>query len=228
MVKNRLRQQKSFESMKNQKENSIDGQSAKTRLLEEATALFAEKGYAGTHVREIVARAGVSKPVLYYYFESKEGIFYSILDSAVCQQKAVLAEVIEKPGTALERMIHLYRRIYEGVKQYENLFKMIHNLVFGPPQGAPGYDVERFHRRMIDAIVAIYNEGMARGEVKEMDPYEAAILLLSLLDFCFHLYYIRPDSSDPEKPERLLRLAFQGLEKGSIHNSEVQIEYEQF
>ena len=52
---------------------------ARQRLLEMATKLFAEKGYAGTSVREIVDRAGVSKPVLYYYFKSKEGLFYALL-----------------------------------------------------------------------------------------------------------------------------------------------------
>ncbi len=55
---------------------------ARQRLLETATELFAEKGYAGTSVREIVDRAGVSKPVLYYYFKSKEGLFYAILEWA--------------------------------------------------------------------------------------------------------------------------------------------------
>jgi AcrR family transcriptional regulator len=48
------------------------------RILETATDLFAEKGYAGTYVREIVEKAGVSKPALYYYFKSKEGLFYAI------------------------------------------------------------------------------------------------------------------------------------------------------
>ena len=32
---------------------------------------------------------------------------------------------------------------------------MIHNLVFGPPQGVPEYDFERYHRRMLDAIKKI-------------------------------------------------------------------------
>ena len=36
---------------------------ARQRLLDTATELFAEKGYAGTSVREIVDRAGVSKPI---------------------------------------------------------------------------------------------------------------------------------------------------------------------
>ena len=48
---------------------------ARQRLLETATELFADRGYAGTSVREIVDRAGVSKPVLYYYKKVKRGFF---------------------------------------------------------------------------------------------------------------------------------------------------------
>ena len=47
------------------------GVEARERLLSGATELFASKGYAATTVREIVERAGVTKPVLYYYFRSK-------------------------------------------------------------------------------------------------------------------------------------------------------------
>ena len=93
----------------------------------------------------------------------------------------------------------------------QNLFKMIDNLVFGPRQGAPDYDLEQYHRRMIDAIKAIYMKGLARGEVKEENADDVAIVILSLLDFSFHMEYVYPNSSDPERPERLLRLAFRGL-----------------
>jgi len=197
--------------MGHQNRKKPDKQAAKRTLLEAGISLFAEKGYASTSVREIVARAGVSKPVLYYYFENKEGIFRAILDWAAKQQEAILSQVLEKPGTVLERLIHLCHLIYEGVMENQNLFKMIHNLVFGPPQGVPQYDLERYHRRMVHAIKTIYLDGLAKDEVKEADPEEVAILILSLIDFCFHLDYVHPESSDPKRLERLLHLAYRGL-----------------
>jgi TetR/AcrR family transcriptional regulator len=194
-----------------QSKKKIKENNARERLLEAGTALFAERGYNGTFIREIVDRAGVTKPMLYYYFKSKEGIFYTILDGAAEQQEVILAQVLEAPGAVLDRLIYLYRRIYEGLIEYQNLFKMIYNLVFGPRQGAPDYDINQYHRRMVDAIKTIYLEGLARGEVKEADADEVAILVLSLLDFCLHMEYVNLGSSDPKRPERLLRLAFQGL-----------------
>jgi len=194
-----------------QSQKKINEVNARERLLKAGTALFAERGYTGTYIREIVARAGVTKPVLYYYFKSKEGMFYTILDGAAEQQKAILSEALTVPGSVLERLIFLYRRIYEGLIENPNLFKMIHNLVFGPRQGTPEYDVEQYHHLMVDAIKTIYLEGLAKGEVKEADADQVAILVLSLLDFCFHMEYVHPESSDPERPESLLRLAFRGL-----------------
>jgi TetR/AcrR family transcriptional regulator len=196
-------------SAQNQTQAKSSG--AKARLLEAATILFAEKGYASTAVREIVEHAGVTKPVLYYYFKNKEGIFRAILEWAAELQGTLLAEVLETPGTVLDRMIYLYRRVYEGVHEHKDLFNLINNLVFGPPQGTPKYDYDAYHRRMVDAVRRIYEAGMTRGEVIDADPSDAAILVLSLLDFCLHMDRLRPKISGPERPERLLRLAFKGI-----------------
>lgn len=173
--------------------------------------LFAEKGYASTSVREIVSLAGVTKPVLYYYFHSKEGMFQAILDWAAEELESILKEALQKPGTALERIVHLYRRIYHGLMEHHQLFKLINHLFFGPPQGAPRYDVERFHRRMVEVIKEIYLEGVRQGEVRAINPDEATLLVLGVTDYCFHLDYLHPESMDPGRAERLLRLAFQGL-----------------
>src|SRR4030042_6844766 len=94
-------------------------------LLLAGINLFAEKGYAGTSVREIVSLAGVTKPVLYYYFQSKEGLFQAILDWAAEEQEAILEEALQSPGTALERIVHLYRRIYQGLMENRQLFKLL-------------------------------------------------------------------------------------------------------
>lgn len=197
--------------MKHQRKKKTDEKGARARLLEAATALFAEKGYAGTYVREIVTRAGVTEPVLYYYFKNKGGLFCSILDSAVELQKAILGQVLEMNGRVLDRLIYLYRRMYQGVMEHQNLAMLIHSLISGTPQGAPSYDLWQYYRSMIDAIKAVYLNGVGMGEVKEVDTDDMAVLVLSLLDFCLYMDLIDPESSDLERPERLLRLAFQGL-----------------
>ena len=188
---------------------------SRERLLETAIGMFAEKGYAGTSVREIVERAGVSKPVLYYYFQSKEGLFLAILDMAENMQKQLLSGVLKSEGSVLDRLLVLYRRVYAGIDEHRSLYKMIHGLISGPPQGAPDYDFTRYHRHTINAICEIYNAGVDSGEVKKIAAEEVAYLILSVIDFCLHMDQLHPQSSDPQRAERLLRLAFKGINKGT-------------
>jgi len=187
---------------------------ARERLLETATELFAEKGYAGASVREIVEKAGVSKPVLYYYFKSKEGLFYAILEWAADVQQNILNEIFEARGTVLERFIFLYRRIYKGIQQYKSLYIMIHGLIYGPPEGVPEYDFASFQRCMLEAVKRIYIEGLSAGEMRNVDAEEVAFLVLGLMDFSLNMDMVLPELADSQRPERLLRLAFQGLSKG--------------
>ncbi|MFC1822479.1 TetR/AcrR family transcriptional regulator [Thermodesulfobacteriota bacterium] len=185
----------------------------KKSLLESGISLFTEKGYASTSVREIVERAGVSKPVLYYYFKNKEGLFHAILNRTLREQEAMLAEVLEATGSCLERMILLFRRIHERMHENQDLPKMIHNLIFGPPQGAPDYDLEQYHQRMVEVIKVIYLDGLEKQEVEKADPEEVAFLALGLFGICFHLDQAQQESFDPERPVRLLQMAFKGLDR---------------
>ena len=54
---------------------------AKQNILDSALELFSAKGYEGVAVSELTAAAGITKPTLYYYFGSKEGLF-----DAVCKE----------------------------------------------------------------------------------------------------------------------------------------------
>jgi AcrR family transcriptional regulator len=50
------------------------------KIIAAARALFAEKGYSGATVDEIVVKAKTTKPMLYYYFGNKEGLFAAVLE----------------------------------------------------------------------------------------------------------------------------------------------------
>ena len=56
--------------------------STRDRILEEALALFAEKGYEGTGVDLIAEQVGIKGPSLYKHFKSKEEILNTLIDEA--------------------------------------------------------------------------------------------------------------------------------------------------
>ncbi|HVD56627.1 MAG TPA: TetR/AcrR family transcriptional regulator [Thermoleophilaceae bacterium] len=64
------------------------------QLLELAETLFAERGYGGTSMEELASRAGVTKPMVYELFGSKDGVFRACVDRAVGQMARSVAEAV--------------------------------------------------------------------------------------------------------------------------------------
>ena len=56
-------------------------QETKQRILKIAIQEFVEKGYEGAHLQRIADRANTNKPVVYYYFKSKENLYEEVLRS---------------------------------------------------------------------------------------------------------------------------------------------------
>ncbi len=52
-------------------------------LMAAALELFVEKGFAGTRLDDVAARAGVSKGTLYLYFDSKEALFKAVIQEGI-------------------------------------------------------------------------------------------------------------------------------------------------
>jgi AcrR family transcriptional regulator len=68
------------------------------QLLVVGRTLFAERGFDGTSVEEIAARADVSKPVVYEHFGGKEGIYAVIVDREVQALLGALTGALSKRG----------------------------------------------------------------------------------------------------------------------------------
>lgn len=68
----------------------MTGPQRREQLLDVGRRLFAEKGFEGTSVEEIAARAQVSKPVVYAHFGGKEGLYAVVVDREI---RTLLAEI---------------------------------------------------------------------------------------------------------------------------------------
>jgi AcrR family transcriptional regulator len=64
------------------------------QLVELAEELFAERGYSGTSMEELARRAGVTKPVVYELFGSKDGLFRACVDRAVRRMADSIAAAV--------------------------------------------------------------------------------------------------------------------------------------
>lgn len=95
--------------MTNKKDDGIE-----QRILTEAVKLFSEKGFHGTSMRELASAAGCSLPMLYYYYNNKEDLFYKLAYS-----EFVL--LIEKLNSQVKRGVPLSEIYFEAVKQRKEL-----------------------------------------------------------------------------------------------------------
>ncbi|AXK31583.1 TetR family transcriptional regulator [Streptomyces armeniacus] len=70
------------------------GTGTRERILRAAERLFVERGYHATALQEVADRVGITKPALYYHFDSKAAILGSLLDPVTDELEAVLAEAV--------------------------------------------------------------------------------------------------------------------------------------
>lgn len=76
----------------------MTGTQRREQLLDVSRQLFAEKGFEGTSVEEIAARAQVSKPVVYEHFGGKEGMYAVVVDREIQALTTALTGALEAGG----------------------------------------------------------------------------------------------------------------------------------
>ena len=134
------------------------------RLLAGAAELFTRKGYNGTTVREIVAFAGVTKPVLYYYFRNKEGIYIELIRGAFAKFDALLDETRTEQGKAMERLLRFSDRVFTLFMENIKVARLTYSIYYGPPQGAPFFDFDALHLRLQEVVRSLIKKGIRQGE----------------------------------------------------------------
>lgn len=186
--------------------------SVRQRLMDSAVLLFTTRGYAATSVREIVEMAGVTKPALYYHFDSKEGIYLAILEDLVKIADEGIAASRVVSGTARERLEGFLLGIYGLFETRKAWVRMINAVFWGPAQGVPPFDFETFHTKLLNVISEIVTEGIASGELRAADPGDVTLALMGVLSFNMDLDLAHPEIGlGRDGLRRVLDLLFSGV-----------------
>ena len=83
----------------------MTGKQRREQLLDVGRKLFAEKGFEGTSVEEIAARAEVSKPVVYEHFGGKEGLYAVVVDREIQTLLDTITGVLVSEGAGTSRLL---------------------------------------------------------------------------------------------------------------------------
>ena len=154
---------------KPEKKNSPTPDSRK-QLLDVSLKLFAQKGYTATTIREIVDAAGTTAPTLYYYFGNKEGLYIELMKTQFAQFDAVMLPQLNPEKSAKVRLKELIDKIFQYVKEDQDFIRLMYTIYYGPPQGAPFFDMTYFHVRFHGYIRKIVEEGITAKEFLPVNP----------------------------------------------------------
>jgi TetR/AcrR family transcriptional regulator len=182
------------------------------RLLTAATELFARKGYASTTVREIVNAAGVTKPVLYYYFQNKEGIYLELMGVSFLKFEALINTTRNETGSASSKILALCGNLMVLVSENLQIARVMYAIYYGPPQGAPFFDCDVFHFKLQDTLQEFIKEGIASGEFRDINPLDMTWAVLGAINIAIDMELSHPDIALGRAGlARVLTVIFDGL-----------------
>ncbi len=139
------------------------GVDARARVLDAAVELFAQHGFDGTSVNQVIARAGVAKGGFYHHFASKEALLYEVYGDLITHQlegmDAILARGLPPAGT-LRALIHdLVTTTAASARPALVFWREMHRL--GDERTA---DYRRARRRYHDAVRMLIRDAQVAGE----------------------------------------------------------------
>lgn len=165
------------------------------QLLEVAEAVFADRGIAAASMEEIADRAGVTKPVLYHHFGSKDGLLGAVIDRAGAELgKAVEDAVLgaEDADDALARGLSAY---FTFMAKHRAAWLALLNETASNGAGAEALERIRQERaRFIAALIA--------AEVPGSDMTRAMTYAQAVIGACERLA-TAPESDEVLTPETL-------------------------
>ncbi|MEV0144522.1 MULTISPECIES: TetR/AcrR family transcriptional regulator [unclassified Nonomuraea] len=144
------------------------------RLLGAATRLFAERGFEGTSVQEIVLAAGVTKGAMYHYFSSKDDLLHEIYARVLRMQMDRLTRIADGSGTVAERLHAAAADVVEtttaNLDDSKIFFRSMH-LLAPETQKSVRAERRRYHERFRDLVA----EGQREGTFSDHVPADLVV-----------------------------------------------------
>lgn len=176
------------------------------QILETATRLFGTLGFAATSVAAVAEPIGISKPMVYSYFGSKERLYSACLRRAG-EQLAVEMERIARTGVVgLERGLRTLEGIFVLLEPQPWMWRMLFDPT-APTQGEAAEVMASYTAR----ITALANEGVGElmglvGVTDALDVSAMVSVWVSIFDALVDWWLDHPDQDAAAMTQRCVRL----------------------
>jgi AcrR family transcriptional regulator len=170
-----------------EKQSADSGQltDTRTRILDAATRVFAEQGYANASLEKVAAAAGMTKGAVYWHFASKQDLFLAIIERNLSQQLRQLPGQIEQmlvnndPEAALANWL---KSQFDCLEAGEGGAMLFLEFVTSSREPEVREKLQTLYGRSIDAIGAFLTEVQRKGYMADgFDPQYVGILVDALL-----------------------------------------------
>jgi AcrR family transcriptional regulator len=174
-------------------------QDTRGRVLGAAVELFAQHGYDGTSVSQVIARAGVAKGGFYHHFASKEALLYEVYGDLIGRQLSGMDAILARrlsPARALRELINdLVITTATSARPALVFWREMHRL---GDERTEAY--RRARRRYHDAVRKLVRDAQAAGEFASVAS--ADTVTFTIFGYVNELpLWFRPNGR--KKPEQL-------------------------
>ena len=177
-----------------------------SQILQVASEVFGTDGYAATSIQTVAERAGISKPLVYNYFGSKEGLFLACLDRA----GTIVADEIERiargDAVGVERGLRTLDGMFTILEPQPYLWKLPYDPT-APAIGAVADAIDHYTQR----IAKLADEGVSElmslaGNTDPVDVSAMTAVWLGIVDSLMNWWMDHPEESAAAMMQRCVRL----------------------
>ena len=161
---------------------------SREHIVDAASAIFADKGFAGARVDEIARRAGVNKAMLYYHVGNKQTLYTAVLIRNLERVEKVLAAASATEGSArarLQAVIGAVVGILHTIPDHPRI--MLREIASGGANLSP--EVLRRMLGVLEVVGGLLAEGREAGELRDTDP---VLTHLAIVGAALFLASVRP------------------------------------
>jgi AcrR family transcriptional regulator len=173
-----------------------------TQMLEIATEVFCERGYAGASMNEIAGRCGITKPMLYLYFDSKQRLYLACVNFVGDDLIAAIEGSVTEASSPVEQVLATAAGLFGFAEQRDRAWW---GVIYAETMPADA-EVASATLGYRDRIFGILYRAMAAALADPVDAELATHALIGAGESLLRWWVDQPDCTAAELTERLTRL----------------------
>jgi len=190
--------------------NELD---TRARIFQVAARLMAQKGFNGVSMREISEQSGVSKPMIYYYFESKEKLYQTLVEVGLAHDTTLL-DTIRQADIPIKQKLVEFIKIYFDQSLHHPEFVKFFLYLFVTTEDAPlGIRFREEELRRKHSLVKLIQQGIEKGEFGMNVKPEIAVEMIigTITHFMWHQLNSKRKIVSDQLAEEIVEVLFRGL-----------------